>query len=335
MDDSRLRGTWAGRPLLLTLALLAACGGGEDNGTGMISPPAIPAPTPTPSPPAPPPFTAVIATLFADAALNADLLVTGKGWQFDYVPGPAPGNSSNAGDADGFAVRYSASSGTYDVTLPEAGSGQLYQVDKDYDGGGTTAAYYSAALRNGSHIEGVSLLARRPGTGTPPFKYVTTLEWFFDRTATAPTHRTNYGVIGLGQATGAADVPLVGVERLTGQMLAYMQENVGDSLAGKAAFEIDRATGRLEGSIEVSLVCGMGCAYPATTYRLISPVYSQGSRTFSAQLEGTDLPERGRISGSFAGPLGKEQLIKIELPFYDPNHKRWVKAGGVILSKTE
>ena len=324
---------WGRGALLAIVAMLAACGGdGEESGASAapITSAPTPTPTPTPTPPATP--AATIATLFTDVARNAELLVTGKGWQFDYV---ANGPNSNPRDADDFLAIYEMAPGSYSITLPDVGTGTLYQFDKDYVGSGSMPVYYSAGLRDGTGNLSVNMVARRPNTGTPAFKHVTTIEWSADREMTTPNRRATYGYLGLGQATAVSDIPQTGAERLTGPVTGFMSGNAGDTIVGTVSMEIDRATGRLEGGLEILLSCFMGCSYPATAYTLSNPVYSRGSRTFSAQIDGTGLPEPGRLSGSFAGPQGKEQLIKFELPYYNPDRKIWTKAGGVILARTE
>lgn len=260
----------------------------------------------------------------------------GRGWSFDYVPNGQSGamNIRDAGDA---GATYDAAAGTYGLTVPQVGSGTLYQTRAPWSGGEGFGTVYNATVAADLAAAEAStkkdaLLVLRPG-GATPFRDVAWVAWFDDQSAGSNLRTSSIGVFGLARRSPASALPASGSGQYVTRMIAYMGGNVGDYLIGNGAINFDFAADTLSGTIDITLVCFMGCSNPPATYQLANAAITRGSLGFSGNMITSGAPSHGTFSGTFAGPNAAEVLISFEAPYFDPDRKRWVMTRGVFLGR--
>lgn len=327
---------------------LAACGGGT--GAGLVAtlppPPAsAPAPTPTPTPtPAPPAFQPVAATIFQDPLYNPQLAVVGQGWQHDHVRSTAGASSEgalNVRDADGLSVAYDQATQTYQIALPVAGSGTIMRTG-EYS---TFPFGYSSALpafhadpsnKNMTNYCCNSLSISASDRPETVYRYVSFVDFFAPASAGPTLDTVAYGTFAVGQPTKAGEVPLSGIARFAGSVFGHFGGDAGATwIDGSSRFDFDFAKATLTGDMTLTMRCFMGCSYDSVVYTLSDTRFAQGSTTFSGSLVTAGAPSQGSFSGMFAGPGAAELMSQFQLPFFNPEHQKWMTAGGAIAGKRE
>lgn len=329
--------------LVAATLLLAACGGSGDGIASVPAPALTPAPLPTPSPSPtptpPPPFQPVAATIFPEPLYNPQLIVTGKGWQLDYVPNTA--GVLNLQDADAFSVSYDQVSKTYQITVPVAGSGTIMRTGEystypfDYasplpgfgaDPSGKNATDYCCNALSISASD-------HPQTR---YHYVSFVDFFAPAPAGTNLETMAYGTFAVGQPTRTGEVPVSGTARYTGNVFGHFAGDGGATwIEGTSQFDFDFTRSLLTGDMTLSVACMMGCVYDSVVYTLTNTQYGQGSTTFSGSLTTAGAPADGSFSGLFAGPGAIEMMSQFQVPFFNPEYQKWMTAGGAIAGKRD
>lgn len=330
MKRSIMEGCLAAAPLAL---LVVGCGGGGGStGAPPVQAPA-PTPTPTPSPtPSPSPAAPVseVARIFANPTLTPDFFVTGGGWVSDTASGLL---SLTTIDASNFGFVWDTALGGYQIASVDFGSGLLMRVSDYFAAPPGYGNIYEA--RPSVPVSGASyqyMTAMETRRADDPYDYVTVFDPSVQIDRADKSRRTSWVWIGAAQPTPAGAIPTAGKVRYKGDLAATLLGNFGDQVAGKVALEIDLATGRVEGTMDVVLACFMGCTYPVTRFTIDGGTLDRSTGTIGARVRSvTD----GEMSGRFAGPDGEEALLRVKLTYHDPERKRDVDAMGVVILRRE
>lgn len=317
-------------------ATIAACGGGGGTELASAPPPVTPTPTPAPTPtPTPPAFEPVPATVFAEPLYNQNLTVVGKGWQHDYTTNTA--GSSNLRDAENLTIAYDPATRSYQVSAPVAGSGTIMQTGAvaNYESYAGIPAFPADPSNKGPTAYCCNTLSLT--TADQPqsrYRYASFVGLYATQPASSDLDSIAYGIFALVQPTKPGDVPTTGSARYSGDVVGHFAGDAGATwLEGKSIFEFDFALARLSGSLDLNVVCMMGCLYDPVTYTLTNTQFTQGATTFSGNLATAGAPSEGTFSGLFAGPEAAEMAARFLMPFYHPEQKQWVDAGGAIIGK--
>ena len=333
-------------PLVTITLLLSGCGGSTSDLASASSfqniPPPVSTPAPLPPPPAPPPppppFVAEKASIFSQPLLTTTLAVAGKGWALDQTDNAnhADGSGiSNIRDADGFEANYDPVAQSYTITLPNSGTGILFQTTQIRNWSeefGTT--FGGTIARDAASAQGnTELEILKPEVAGAKYRYVSFANWLAGARIDNSSSTLSYGVYGIAQPTPAGNVPVSGTARYDGHISGYMAGNAADFLSGTARFDFDFSSAQVTGNMAVSLSCFMGCSYSSTNYTFEDTVFGVGSTSFSGRLISEGIPSAGYFSGLFAGPEASELMASFKMPFFNQDQNRWVQAGGVVLAK--
>lgn len=287
----------------------------------------------------PPAFQPVVATIFPEPLYNPDLVVAGKGWQYDYVPNT--GGTLNRRDADGLSVSYDQATNSYRITVPVAGSGTIMRT-----GEYTTYPYsYPSALpgfdgdpsnKNPTNYCCNTLSISAADLSQSRYSYVSFVDFYAPAPAESNLVTIAYGTFAVGQPTKPGEAPITGRATYSGDLFGHFAVDAGATwLEGKARFDFDFARALLSGDLTVGLRCVMGCTYDEVSYQFFQTNFTRGSTTFSGQLTTPGAPSTGTFSGHFAGLGAAELMAQFRLPFFNPEYQRWMDAGGAIAAKPD
>jgi hypothetical protein len=284
-----------------------------------------------------------VAKIFSEPLYNSSFAVAGKGWQFEFVPNvngssPNPNQVRSVRDADNVTIRYDQGTGSYHVSMPVTGSGTLYRVG-DYNPDLTGSSFVAVPANSIAAATGISatmsvIASDRPNSR---YSYVSFVNLYAEAAAAGANQRTlAYGVFGIAQPTRAGEVPTTGSARYSGDLLGHFAGDAGATwLVGTAQFDFDFARATLAGELKVNMECMMGCFYGNVVYTMNDTRFVRGDASFSGNLTTTGAPLAGTFSGVFAGPAAAELMSQFQLPFFHPDYRQWLQAGGVILGKRD
>ena len=259
---------WTSAVALAALAALQACGGegGSNNAppvTVTPTPAPTPSPTPTPTPP-PPVFTAVTGQLFSDNQNLVNLEIRGRGWLADYIPN-ASQPPSNIRDGGTITASYEIASNSYRLAVPLLGDGTLYQTGANrsqIEGFGevypATLAASLAAAQSSPQADALLILKARSPQNL--FMDVAFVSWYSDEAAGGNLRTGSVGVAGIARPAPLSAVATIGARRYAISSLANIAGNFGDFVIGSGEINISPAGGAVDGTINLSLACFMGCS---------------------------------------------------------------------------
>ena len=286
---------------LAIAVVLANCGGGNGSTggkTGVVATPG-PMPGPTPTPTATP--TPAATTPPAPFGLATTEQFVMLGWV--YAAGSDEPQELTPGLVD---LSWSASAGTYELTLPDVGSGRLAYT---FPGSQNNAAFNLIAA-NGSILP-VSIVLDDGRIVDPPYEATGTLFWNREAGMTG----IQSGFAAFGRQTRGADLPQSGDR-------TYLTQG-GESLL---MFDFGSAT--FSGYARLAWVDDWG-PYPPIQYDLDQMNYMRGDVTFTASFTVPNAPAKGELRGRFMGPNGDEIAIAWRGPVLNPYTQEWVISSGV------
>lgn len=275
--------------------VVSACGGGGGGAPVASIPPAPVAPTPPP--PAPTPAQGALAVPPSGVSASTDFATVG-------------GN---------FQVRWNADLQSYEVTVPNFGSGKIVQ---------TFFGPYGAA---GDVIaaDGTKLLTAQAYT---PYSY--TGRMTLSKQPVGPNAVGFESIAAYGVLTPAGGVPTTG----TASFAAELDGRAGGYwVYGSASLQFDFAAGKLSGFMDPLLNGPMG-APDLPRYNFTQTVYSTGSTSFSGGFDVVG-PTPSSFSGRFTGPSAQELMVSFQAPFpdyptiEDPTKPNWGVMQGVMIGK--
>jgi hypothetical protein len=210
------------------------------------------------------------------------------------------------GSADQLQVRYLASSGSYEIEVPQSKTwiGLTGKSEVEASGGGisVTIPYLN-------------------------YQYSAPLEWFTDDSLT--------GVEAVGIATPAGAVPVTGSASYSAYAYGRTSETnkplVDPLVLGDMTLNFDFARGSLSGSLSFMLDPEWN-EYSLGPFEFRETVYSTGSTNFSGKFD-TDLPGVNSFSGLFTGPHAEELIGNFAVPYRSPINGQTYQADGVFVGK--
>jgi hypothetical protein len=211
-------------------------------------------------------------------------------------------------------LSWSATAGTYEISLPELGSGRLRYADP-----GTSYTAFAMVDAAGEALP-VAVDLSLTGGRDAPFEAVGLGSWTRQGAIRAGEISRASFAFGLPTATG--DVPASG-------LLRYLMVGARGADA-RIAFDVSAA--RLEGSIELSTVFDWG-SFPVARFEIVDTVYARGATEFSAGLAAAGAPFRGALWGRFMGRQASELAIWYDAPWKDAATGEWTHVSGVLIGK--
>jgi hypothetical protein len=210
------------------------------------------------------------------------------------------------GSADQLQVRYLASSGSYEIEVPQSKTwiGLTGKSEVEASGGGisVTIPYLN-------------------------YQYSAPLEWFTDDSLT--------GVEAVGIATPAGAVPVTGSASYSAYAYGRTSETnkplVDPLVLGDMTLNFDFARGSLSGNLTFMLDPEWN-EYGLGPFEFRETVYSTGSTNFSGKFD-TDLPGVNSFSGLFTGPHAEELIGNFAVPYRSPINGQTYQADGVFVGK--
>lgn len=295
----------ASRAALALALLVGGCGGGGgDSGSSAIRPPVqAPSPTPGPSPSPTPSPTPVVAYPPAPFGITGPQGFTTLGWLTRNESREVVALSQT-----NFLLRWIAQPATYEMTVPDLGTGQLRYT---YPGNNPFA--FTILASDGSELGSASLTDGR--AMNPPSRYVGYVRWEGETAATGTG--SLWAAFGLG--TTPSQVPVSG---------AYQYQSLEWSKG--AAVTIDFGAGTASGEIRIAWTDAWG-PYPSTAYPLTNVILGPGRTGFTAEFAVPGAPSRGTVSAQLMGPGAQEIAIAWKTPLKSPYEDVWVMSSGIIL----
>ena len=310
---------------------LSACGGGAGGIISTPAPIAAPAPSPAPSPtPTPAAFTPVPAAIFPSVAVKS--VDTNFGWSW---------HDADAAPKEPLKISYDASSGEYQITLPDGRTGTLMQSGQAYSEG-SLPVHATVGASSTVNVSG-SALQSSPSGFFPTvvrYSYVSLLDWIaFQGTGT----NIQYTDAGLTVAAQRTPAPLTGTASYAVYARANYPGTTDPSAAGTGSFTMDFAANTLAGSFRLYDI-SFGGVGSHSDYELRAGQITRaaGADGFQAKLAVIAQPPATNpipagiaadLQGGFAGPAAAEIFGKFRAPVFSGDRGEWQGAGGVFVGK--
>lgn len=272
---------------------VAACGGSGGTGVASIPSPPVIAPTPPPT--------------VAQGALA--------------VPPSGVSTSTDFATVGGnFQVRWNAALQSYEVTVPNFGSGKIVQT------------FFGPAGASGDVVaaNGDKILKAQAST---PYSYTGRITL---SNLPQPANTGFESIAAYGVLTPAGSVPTTG----SASYAAELDGRAGSGtyfLYGTASLQFDFGAGKLSGFMD-PVLNNPYAAPELPRYNFTQTVYSTGSTSFSGSFDVTG-PTPSSFSGRFTGPNAQELMASFRAPFIDfptspdPAAVNWGVLEGVMIGK--
>jgi hypothetical protein len=225
------------------------------------------------------------------------------------------------GSADPVALRpdlaelkWSAKAGTYELALPDIGSGRL-----PYTFPGNNQLAFSLVDPAGNKFP-VAVTVDPGEYYAPRFTAVGLLYW--QPLDSVPKGQLSEGQAVFGLPSTSADLPAAGIVRYS-----TLREPGGD-----AQLSFDFSNGRLTGSIGIALWDDWG-PYEPIRYELSQVDYGRGRTSFSAHFAIAGAPSDGMVMGQLMGKGAAELAVWWEGWIRNPYAEGWIHASGVWVGR--
>lgn len=302
--------------LCVSITGLGACGGGGGTGMNFI-------PAPPQAPPTPPPPPTVAATAPFGLTTSQQFATYGALSRSD-----AGAYNVKPADPSAISFRWSATSNTYEMTVPGFSPAQL---SLSFPGNNERAFW--AVDGSGNRLPlAVSVLL--PSDTSVNLSY-SSLAFY----QTYPDNATNpfiYGMFAFGLPTAPGGVPVSGTGIYDAKVRGLTISNNGYEIIGDAQLTFDFAAGSLSGYMRPRLFNdwdGVDRALPQYDFK--NTVYSAGSTAFSGQLAGPAGTDGSAFDGRFTGPAAQELVAGFKATYVDPFDSVTKTMGGVWLGKKQ
>jgi hypothetical protein len=236
-----------------------------------------------------------------------------------------PGTVSSL-ESSGFAVRFDAATGAYVIDLPAQEPGNLAHESED-------GSFWQAVLddQNGIAFDRLSIFKPAPTNPLLALQY-TSFGKFYDTAGWYDYDVVSAGAFAFGMATPSAAIPTTG-SAVFDAIIAGHTLDLGRTVGGTASLEFNFGAGTLSGSLSPYTFTNGGIQSSLGTYTFVNTVYSQGSTTFSGDLQHAGTATLGAFNGLFTGPAAQELMAKWTAPYQNPDSNQWSEMFGILVGK--